>query len=392
MDMTSTFPIEQNERAVIVDVIRGFALTGVLIANFTAYVDQQTPEPILNSISSALDIALMHFNTVFLEWKFMTLFSILFGYGFGLILESLARKNINPYAFFLRRMFWLFIFGFIHSLFWWGDVLHFYAVGGILLLLFIKKTNRGILFYAVLLAFIIPALINYALRNQPDTFTDSDIQGLFDMYKHGNLLEIFKFNLEFSFRMFTISGADLHDIIETLGRFLFGYFLLRINLFHSVESKRAIFRKIALFSAPVMITYFIIKWLLINKTIHVNQFILAPMLTIGVFSTTSFYVSVLVLAYISLGMNKFFTALQALGRMTLTNYLLISTFLIILLYGFGFNKLGGLSMHTIWLYAFVWLFVEIIFSSYWLKHFRYGPTEWIWRQLTYRKRLPLRKH
>ena len=80
--MTSTLPIEQKDRAIIVDVIRGFALVGVLIANFTSYVDQQTPEPILNSISSSLDRFLINFNSVFLEWKFMTLFSILFGYGF----------------------------------------------------------------------------------------------------------------------------------------------------------------------------------------------------------------------------------------------------------------------------------------------------------------------
>ena len=77
--------------------------------------------------------------------------------------------------------------------------------------------------------------------------------------------------------------------------------------------------------------------------------------------------------------------------MTLSNYLLVSTFLIILLYGFGFGRLGELPMHTIWLYAVIWLFVEIIFSTYWLKYFRYGPIEWVWRQLIFWKRLQLRK-
>jgi uncharacterized membrane protein YeiB len=63
--MTATLPTEQKDRAIIVDVIRGFALIGVLIANFTSYVEQQTPEPILNSISSSLDRFLMSFNAVF---------------------------------------------------------------------------------------------------------------------------------------------------------------------------------------------------------------------------------------------------------------------------------------------------------------------------------------
>ena len=389
--MASTLPTEKKDRAIVVDVIRGFALIGVLIANFTSYVDQQTPEPILNSISSSLDRFLMNFNSVFLEWKFMTLFSILFGYGFGLILENLEKKNINPDFFFVKRMFWLFVFGVIHSIFWWGDVLNLYAMSGILLLLFRNKSNKTILSCALLFMLVIPVFISYLFHNQPETFTDADILGLYNKYKQGTLTEIFKFNINFYYRMFIVSGSNVHDIIETLGRFLFGYFLLRIRFFHLVETKISTFKKIALYAAPLMVVYFIMRWLLIHETIHANQYILSPLLSLGVLSTTTFYVCVLVTAYISLGMNKFFTALQALGSMTLTNYLLVSAFLIMLLYGFGFNKLGELPVHTIWLYALVWLFVEIMFSTYWLKQFRYGPTEWIWRQLTYWKRLQLRK-
>lgn len=389
--MTATLPTEQKDRAIIVDVIRGFALIGMLFANFTSYVDQQTPEPVLNSISSSLDRFIMSFNSIFLEWKFMTLFSILFGYGFGLILENLEKKNINSNFFFVKRMFWLFVFGVIHSIFWWGDVLNLYAMSGILLLLFRNKSNKTILSCAILFMLVFPALISYLFRNQPETFTDADIQGLYNQYKQGKLFEIFKFNIYFYYRMFIVSGGNLHDIIETLGRFLFGYFLLRIKFFHSVETKKSIFKKIALYAAPFMVTYFILRCLLMNGTIHANQYILSSLLSLGVLSTTTFYVCVLVIAYISFGMNKFFTSLQAIGRMTLTNYLMVSAFLIILLYGFGFNRLGELPIHTIWLYAFVWLFVEIIFSTYWLKIFRNGPTEWIWRQLTYWKRLQLRK-
>lgn len=256
--MTSTLPIEQKDRAIIVDVIRGFALIGVLIANFTSYVDQQTPEPILNSISSSLDRCLITFNSVFLEWKFMTLFSILFGYGFGLILESLAKKNINPNLFFIKRMFWLFVFGAIHCMFWWGDVLNLYAMSGILLLLFRRKSNKTILSCAVLFMLVVPVFISYLLRNQPETFTDADIKGLYNQYKQGTLYEIFKFNITFYYRMFIVSGSNIHDIIETLGRFLFGYFLLRIKFFHLAESKKATFIKVAMWAAPIMVTYFIL--------------------------------------------------------------------------------------------------------------------------------------
>jgi len=288
-------------------------------------------------------------------------------------------------------MFWLFVFGVLHTMFWWADVLNLYAMSGIALLLFKKKSNQTVLSFAILFTLIIPPLVSYLLRNQPETFTDEDIMEIYSQYKHGSLLEVFRFNLDFYYRMFIVSGSNLHDVIETLGRFLFGYFLLRIKFFHSVESKKAVFVKIALLAAPLMVAYFIVKWLLIDNIIHVNQFVLAPLLSVGILSTVCFYVCVLVTSYISFGMNKFFMSLQALGRMTLTNYLLVSAFLIILLYGFGFGRLGELPMHTIWLYALGWLVVEIVFSTYWLKSFRYGPAEWIWRQLTYWKRLQLRK-
>lgn len=389
--MTSTLPTAQKDRNIIVDIIRGFALIGVLVVNFASYINEQTPEPILKASGSPFDSILINICDVFFEWKFMALFSMLFGYGFGLILQSLERKKINPDSFFLKRMFWLFIFGCIHTLFWWGDVLHFYAISGIILLAFRNKSNHAVLFFSILFIFIVPILISYLLRNQPETFTDSDIQQLYNEYKNGNVINVFRANISFYYKTFLISGSDLHDIVETTGRFMLGYYFLRLNIFQLVETKKNLFKKAAVFSTPVMVAYFTSLWVVKNEMFHINEYVLKSFLSFGVISTTIFYTSILVLAYLYFGMNRFFKALQALGRMTLTNYLLISAFLIILLYGFGLGKLGEISILRIWIYALLWLFIEIIFSTFWLKKFTYGPSEWIWRQLTYGKRLPLKK-
>jgi uncharacterized protein len=99
--MTEAIPIQQKERSVIVDVVRGFALVGVLFANFTTYNYQNLLSDSLNSISSPIDSMLNDFNTLFLEWKFMTIFSILFGYGFGLILSGLEQRGVDAVPFFL---------------------------------------------------------------------------------------------------------------------------------------------------------------------------------------------------------------------------------------------------------------------------------------------------
>lgn len=389
--VTNATPIELKERAIIVDTLRGFALVGVLFANFTSFTDQQVPSDILKSISSPLDLTLMHINTVFFEWKFMTLFSILFGYGFGLLLTSVEKKNINPNSFFIKRMFWLFLIGFIHTSFWWFDVLHLYAICGVLLLLFRKASSKTILISSILFMFVVPFCFSLAMRNQPDTFNDADWQNVYEQFKHGNLIDVFRTNLIGYYKLFIVSASDVRDIIETLGRFLFGYYLLRIKLFESIESKKNLFTKVLFISSPFAIAYIIIKWLAVTDTMNLSSAYWEPFIKIGIISTTSFYSSIIVLAFISFGQNILFKTFQALGKMTLTNYLLVSAINIILLYGIGFGKLGELPMHTIWLLAFVWLIIEIVISSYWLRIFRYGPVEWIWRQLNYWKKLPLRK-
>jgi uncharacterized protein len=389
--MISPSPIQQHERNVIVDIIRGFALTGVLIANFTSYNQENVPPSVFEAISSPLDRALDNFNTVFFEWKFMTLFSILFGYGFGLILSSLEKKNIDPTPFFIRRMFWLFIFGSIHTLFWWGDVLHLYAMSGIFLLLFRKMSPKKILIASILFMFVLAPFVSYLLRNQPDYFTESNLNVLYHQYKYGSILDVMRGNATFYFKAFVVSGDDIHDVVETLGRFLFGYFLLRINLFEAVATKRNIFKKVLLIAGPIVVVYFIIRWLSLRGTVHTHGVLWEDLIKIGIISTSCFYASLLTILYISYSRMKLFAWLQALGKMTLTNYLLISAILVVVLYGIGFGKLGEVPMHIVWIWALGWLIIEIVFSTAWLRRFRYGPFEWIWRQLTYRKRIPIRK-
>jgi uncharacterized protein len=113
-----------------------------------------------------------------------------------------------------------------------------------------------------------------------------------------------------------------------------------------------------------MLAYFILRWLTLTNILKTEAIFWEPFIKLGIISTSVFYCSILVLPFISFGKTKLYTFLQALGKMTLTNYLLISAFLIVLLYGIGFGQLGSLSISLIWLIAFGWLIVEVLFSLY----------------------------
>jgi uncharacterized protein len=236
-----------------------------------------------------------------------------------------------------------------------------------------------------------PPFISWLLKDHLNYFNVQNMQLLYEQYRHGNILDVFRSNIHLYYKAFISTGSDLHDCCETLGRFLFGYFLLRIKLFDLVKTKKQVFKKVLFISIPVMTVYLLIRWLSLQDIININGIYWEPLIKIGIICTSCVYVSVLVLLFIAYEQSKLFSALQALGKMTLTNYLLISAISITLLYGIGFGQLGIISMHIMWVCAFVWLIFEIIFSAYWLNKFRYGPIEWIWRELTYRKRIPLRK-
>jgi len=241
--------------------------------------------------------------------------------------------------------------------------------------------------------FVIPPIVSYLFRYEHSDFTNENLQQLYYQYVHGNIIDVFRANINLYYKSWILNPGtgELREIIEVLSRFLFGYFLVRIKLFESTENKKSFFKKVLLVTTPLMIAYFVIRWLSLRGTISTHGIYWQTLMKLGIVSTLCFYASMLVVLFIIFGRTKFFAALQALGKMTLTNYLLVSAILVILLYGIGFGLLGRISMRTVWICAFAWLIVEIAFSSFWLKRFRYGPVEWIWRQLSYNKRMQLRK-
>jgi uncharacterized protein len=391
--LTNQLPIQQEDRTVIVDILRGFALFGVLQGNLSGMLTNNVPETIMDAHATVFDHLLLIIHNIFIENKFITLFSVLFGYGFGVIMERLERKNINSTAFFLRRMFWLFLFGCLNLVFWNGDILHLYAITGVLLLLFKKLTNRSLLWCSIFFLFVLPTIIRLYQHFFLKYTVNEDllVANYYQAYKWGSLEDVAMVNYRSYFPQWIYTWTEWRDISETLGRFLLGYYILRRQFLVRLDENISLIKKLWKWTLGIILPYICVLILTEWKWLSIPRYILFPILRIGVMSTALFYATTLIRLYMRARMGNLMQTFRNLGRMTLTNYLMQTTMYVIIFYHVGFGLLGDFSFGVIWLLTFLIYFSQAWFSQWWLSKFYYGPVEWVWRQLTYRRRFKLIK-
>jgi len=126
--MNSLAPISSGDRIEIIDIIRGFAILGIFLVNMGDFHSPWLYLEVGKLWTSPIDIGADIFVDIFAQSSFYTLFSFLFGFGMVIIKERMTALNYSFYKLFLRRMFWLLVFGLIHAfLIWHGDILISYA-------------------------------------------------------------------------------------------------------------------------------------------------------------------------------------------------------------------------------------------------------------------------
>ena len=160
IDIKDMAPVKASERHVILDALRGFALLGICFANFPEFslYTFQKPEITEAMPTAEIDKVIRFLQYLFVDGKFYTIFSLLFGIGFSIIISNAAKKGTDGFRIFYRRMIVLATIGFLHLMFIWsGDILLLYALLGMLLPLFRHVSDRVLLgTSAVLLLLPIP--------------------------------------------------------------------------------------------------------------------------------------------------------------------------------------------------------------------------------------------
>lgn len=386
MDKTVYQPIQINQRLIIVDILRGWALFGVVLMNyydfFTLGRNWGTFKP------DAVTSTLMYIVSIVFAAKSWTMLSVLFGYGFAVLMNNVKEKGHNPYGFFAGRMFWLLVLAFINSALFFGDILKDYAVLGFVMLLFYRSSAKTTFTISIILLLALPAIAGYVGGLKDTGWIQMEKQ--FPLYHSNNLFDVLLFGLKGTYFAQMISKPYLYTVhVAMFICFLWGFSLYKINFFDDFKSKIKQVKKA--FWIFLSIAIFLTLFFMINDKLQLDflkhyrlryWLILATMLTIG---------SGLCWLFLSDKLKSFFASLAIFGKMTLTNYMTQNLIGLLVFSGFG---LGYWNTKPIWFYLLLAIFVYVIqvyFSKWWLAKYNYGPIEWIWRQLSYGKRLPLKK-
>lgn len=398
MSTTAFRPVAPNERIATLDVLRGLALLGILLMNMEAFSG-----PLDLSFTGidphwqGLDRWADAFVYVFVQGKFFTLFSLLFGAGFAVMAQRAEVAGREFTRFYLRRSLGLLGIGLVHALLLWsGDILVSYALLSFMLLAF-REAPRGWLpalgvvayLAAAVLVLLLGAMVMLlpadAMATQADA-ARSAIEAQRQVYGHGGYLQAVAQRLrDFG----TALGGLLLVGPQVLGMFLIGAWFARSGAIARPGDYPRLFGWLRWAALPLGLAVMLLSvgW---QPYVAPGRFDLG---TAAVYALNALAGLLMCLGYLAWGVrwSHRLRWLAPAGRMALSNYLLQSVLCTLLFYGYGLGLFEQMGRAWQLLFAVALFAAQVLGSHLWLKHFRFGPMEWLWRAFTYLQLPPLRR-
>jgi uncharacterized protein len=396
-------PVTSAERILYIDILRGMALFGILAANMRGF---NAPSMVYGNIKvlfhDRADLIAQAFIDIFIQGKFVTLFSFLFGLGFAVQLTRAEARGAKFMSFYPRRLGALALFGLIHGiLIWWGDILLTYAFSGSLLLLFRNRRQKTLLWWAgpifaapilVMAVMYIMAVFGHGPSSGPQKPPDMQkIQSIIAVYSHGTVPQILHQNWVGWKQELPALGFSVYAV----ALFLCGLWVWRAGVIQRIDEYIPVLRRVCAWCLPIGIAGCTLVTLANLRPptgrptalgFFANAFglLFAHVLSAG-------YASGLALLLQNDAWRRRLTPFAAVGRMALTDYLSQSVICTLFYYNYTTGLFGGVGpawglVPTVVLYG-----AQVIFSNWWLTHYRFGPMEWLWRGMTYGSFPPMRK-
>jgi uncharacterized protein len=394
-------PVAPSERISQIDTLRGFALLGILIMNIQNFsmIGAAYLNPTAYGDLNGLNRLVWMFSHIFANLKFVTIFSMLFGAGIVLMTSKIEAKGRGSAGIHYRRIFWLLIIGLIHAhLFWSGDILVPYALCA-LLGWFFRKVSPGKLLATGIALYAIASAIYIFFGSTMQYWPEASVQQTLTSWMP-NAEQVAETLAHYRASFFEQIGHRVEDSIffET-AYFMFhtGWRIGGMMLIGMAFFKWGIVtgRRSAKFYTWMTVMGFGIGLPIVIFGMYRNfaagwameySFFLGSQFNYwAAFFVSCGYIGVIMLICRSGAMKGVTSRLAAVGRMALTNYLSQTLICTTIFYGHGFGLYGSVERKYQILIVFAVWTLQLIVSPVWLKYFRFGPAEWVWRSLTYGK-------
>lgn len=387
--MTQMFtPLPEKNRTIAIDVLRGFALIGILLVNMPTF---HSPFLYLDSFTywpSEMDQFFSGIVDLFAQSNFYPLFAFLFGYGAMIIAERSQMKGIYFPTFFARRLTILLVIGCIHAfLIWNGDILITYAITGFFFILFYQLSGKMLLRIGIAI-YCIPVLLTIFLPMQSqEHFGENSkaIQTSIQTYRSGSILDILKqratdwiyMNVEMSA---VILGIGVIGLMLLGAAFAKQRWLVEVDKHKRLLIGLLITGLILGFGSRISSSFYMDNLFLMNMQ---EQFS-------GAFIAL-FYMMVIVLSAQTKVGQKLLKPFANVGRLSMSNYLLQSIAMTFIFYSYGLGLYGSISYTAGFVLVFAFFIIQILVSKWWITRFQYGPVEYIWRWATYGQKPTFKK-
>ncbi len=374
---TDSGPVRESGQITSLDLIRGVAVLGILLMNAVYFKLGSAPYFNLSAGGSEtlLDWAVGIFGEVFIDQKFMGLFSLLFGAGMILFIDRASGRGRRAVLLNLWRNALLLLIGVLHFLVWEGDVLTAYAVSSVFLIALRKLPNWALISLGVVV-FTLSVATALLAQNIADT-TDASLSGL---WTPGETSDEETIVLPFM----------LGYLLRALGLILVGAGLYRAGFMNGGLPERTyrltamvgVVVGLPLTAAGVIITA-------VNDYSREVAFIGQTPNTLGSIPASLAYMSLIIL-WNNRADNWLKQRLRSVGRMALTNYL-TQTVLGLLVLTTLLGDVDFVNRSAVLVFVFAVWALQLWWSQAWLSRFLFGPAEWLWRVATYRNGQPLRR-
>ena len=417
-------PVTRKVRIRSIDTLRGVALLGILLMNIIAFGLPYASyfNPVFDSNLEGINLSTYIAMDVFVEGSMRGIFSMLFGAGFLLFITKPDTNEDLVRGLYFRRTLLLILIGVFNAyiLVWPGDILFTYGVAGLLLYVFWHYSAKklalisGVIFALLAILHTASHMYSRGLREEVleiealpastelnqvqqqtlaewDTFLDQQLftpelveQDL--QIRKSGYLEIFLFLVPFSLIIQTL-GLVSSGLWDALAMMLLGMAFMKWGIFNASRSMRFYLGMFVIgFGTGLPINYFEVNAFVSSGFEIYWEAANRPTYDLGRLLVAIGYIGLIMMVCKSAILHLLRSALASVGQMALTNYLSQSLICNAIFMGWGFNLLGELDRFQIYYVVLgVWLF-QLIVSPIWLRYFRFGPAEWLWRSLTYKNK------